>query len=147
MNVQHLDSVSVRITESTGVVIDETIPDAIVDQADELIVVDLTPALRERIIEGSCSRLAAFPSRSSGSSHKESLDALREIALLQVVEEVEAHRLAAEVLDDKDRLISNVAAKHGHHVLALVKPDPSANSIVRRAWEMSERLGGRLDLL
>jgi two-component system, OmpR family, sensor histidine kinase KdpD len=78
---------------------------------------------------------------------KEHLDVLREIALLQVVEEFEAHRLAAEVLDHQDRLISNVAAEHEHHFLGLVKPDPSANRIVRRGWEMSERLGGRLDLL
>jgi two-component system, OmpR family, sensor histidine kinase KdpD len=78
---------------------------------------------------------------------------LREIALLQVVEEVEAHRLTAEMLDYEHLLISNVATEREHqterehHLRGRVKPDPSANRIVRRAWEMSERLGGRLDLL
>ncbi len=72
---------------------------------------------------------------------------LREMALLQVVEEVEAHRLTAEMLSDEDRLISNVAAERSHRFLALVRPDPSANRIVRRAWTIAERLGGELDLL
>lgn len=64
-----------------------------------------------------------------------------------MVEEVEAHRLAAEMLGHEDRVISKEMAERDHHFLGLVKPDPSANRIVRRAWEMSERLGGGLDLL
>jgi two-component system, OmpR family, sensor histidine kinase KdpD len=148
LNVQHLESVSRRITESTGIVIAETIPDGIVDEAAELVVVDLTPeALRERIIEGKVFPAGSVPVALQRFFTKEHLDVLREIALLQVVEEVEAHRVAADVLDHQDRLLSNVAAEHEHHFLGLVKPDPSANRIVRRAWEMSERLGGKLDLL
>ena len=67
--------------------------------------------------------------------------------MLQVVEEVEAHRLAAEVLDEQDRLISNVSTERAHRFLGLIKPDPSANRIIRRAWTIAERLGGELDLL
>ena len=67
--------------------------------------------------------------------------------MLQVVEEVEAHRLAAEVLDEQDRLISNVSTERAHKFLGLIKPDPSANRIIRRAWTIAERLGGELDLL
>ena len=148
INVQHLESVSRRITESTGIVIPETIPDGIVDEADELVVVDLTPeALRERITEGKVFPAGSVPVALQRFFTKEHLDVLREIALLQVVEEVEAHRLAADVLDHQDRLLSNAAAEHEHRFLGLVTPDPSANRIVRRAWEMSERIGGKLDLL
>jgi two-component system sensor histidine kinase KdpD len=74
---------------------------------------------------------------------KDNLDVLREMALLQVVEEVEAHRLTAEMLNDDDRLISNVPAERTHTFLGLVKPDPSANRIIRRAWTIAERLGWR----
>jgi len=148
VNVQHLESVSHRITENTGTVIDETMPDHIVDNADEVVVVDLTPeALRERIIEGKVFPAGSVPVALQRFFTKENLDVLREIALLQVVEEVEAHRLTADMLDHQDRLISNIAVEHEHHFLTLVKPDPSANRIIRRAWEMSERLGGRLNLL
>jgi K+-sensing histidine kinase KdpD len=64
-----------------------------------------------------------------------------------VVEDVEAHRLAAEVLDHHDRPDLERRRRAKHHFLGLVKPDPSANRIVRARLEMSERLGGTLDLL
>ncbi len=148
VNVQHLESVSARIAQSTGIVIGETMPDGIVDDADEVVVVDLTPeALRERIVEGKVFPAGSVPLALRRFFTKENLDVLREIALMQVVEEVEAHRLAAEVLGHEDRLISSVAPEREHRFLGLVRPDPSANRIVRRAWEMSERLGGGLDLL
>lgn len=148
VNVQHLQSVSERITEETGIVIAETMPDRVIDEADEVVVVDLTPeALRDRILEGKVFPGASVPIALERFFTKQNLDVLRELALMQVVEEVEAHRLTAEMLDHEDRLISSVPGERSHRFLALVKPDPSANRIVRRAWEMSERLGGPLDLL
>jgi len=148
VNVQHLQSVSARISEQTGIVIHETVPDRVLDEADELVVVDLAPeALRARIVDGKVFPAASVPSALEGFFTTENLGVLREIALLQVVEEVEAHRLTAEILNDEDRLISNVAAERSHRFLGLVKPDPSANRIIRRAWTIAERLGGDLDLL
>ncbi len=148
VNVQHLLSVSERIAEKTGIAASETMPDRVIDEADEVVVVDLSPeALQARIVEGKVFPAGSVPIALEGFFAKENLDVLREMALLQIVEEVEAHRLAAEMLEDRDRLISNVAAERSHRFLGLVKPDPSANRIIRRTWEMSERLGGPLDLL
>ena len=148
VNVQHLQSVSERITEQTGIVVQETMPDRVIDEADEVVVVDLTPeALQARITEGKVFPAGSVPIALQGFFTKDNLNVLREMALLQVVEEVEAHRLTAEVLNDEDRLISNVAAERAHRFLGLVKPDPSANRIIRRAWTIAERLGGQLDLL
>ncbi len=148
VNVQHLQSVSERIAEKTGIVVGETMPDRVLDDADEVVVVDLTPeALKARILEGKVFPAGSVPVALERFFTKENLDVLREMALLQVVEEVEAHRLTAEMLDDQDRLISNVAGERSHRFLGLVKPDPVANRIIRRAWEMSERLGGELELL
>ena len=148
VNVQHLHSVSERIAEKTGIAIHETLPDAVLDEADEVAVVDLTPeALQARIVEGKVFPAGSVPVALERFFTKDNLDALREMALLQVVEEVEAHRLTAEMLNDQDRLISNIPAERDHRFLGLVKPDPSANHIIRRAWTMAERLGGDLDLL
>ena len=148
VNVQHLESVSQRITQTTGQAIEETMPDEVIDDADEVAVVDLTPeALRTRILEGKVVPASSVPIALQRFFTKDNLDVLREMALHQVVEEVEAHRLAAEVLRQDDRLISNVPPKLEYRFLALVKPDPSANRVVRRAWEMCERLGGKLDVL
>ena len=143
VNVQHLRSVSERIAEKTGIAVQETMPDRVVDEADEVVVVDLTPeALQTRILEGKVFPADDVPVALKTFFTKDNLDVLREIALLQVVEEVEAHRLTAEMLNDEDRLISNVPAERSHRFLGLVKPDPSANRIVRRAWTIAERLGG-----
>jgi len=148
VNVQHLQSVSERIAEQTGIVVAETMPDRVIDEADEVVVVDLTPeALQARITEGKVFPSGSVPIALERFFTKENLDVLREMALLQVVEEVEAHRLTAEMLNDEDRLVSNVGAERSHRFLALVKPDPSANRIIRRAWTIAERLGGELDLL
>jgi two-component system sensor histidine kinase KdpD len=148
VNVQHLQSVSARIGEQTGIVIEETLPDRLIDEADELVVVDLTPeALRARIVEGKVFPATSVPVALEGFFTKDHLGVLREMALLQVVEEVEARRLTAEMLNDEDRLIRNVAAERSHRFLGLVKPGPSANRIIRRAWTIAERLGGELDLL
>ncbi|MGO9761959.1 MAG: histidine kinase [Solirubrobacteraceae bacterium] len=148
VNVQHLQSVSERIAEKTGIVVRETMPDRVLDEADEVVVVDLTPeALQARITEGKVFPAGSVPVALERFFTKDNLGVLREMALLQVVEEVEAHRLTAEVLNDEDRLISNVAAERSHRFLCLVRPEPSANRIIRRAWTIAERLGGELDLL
>ena len=104
-------------------------------------------ALRARTLEGKVFPAVSVPVAFQRFFTKENLDVLREMALLQVVEEVEAHRLTAAMLGHEDRLISTAVAEREHHFLDLVKPDSSANPVVRRAWEMSERLGGGLDLL
>ena len=148
VNVQHLQSVSERIAEKAGIVVQETMPDRVIDEADEVAVVDLTPeALQARITEGKVFPAGSVPIAVKGFFTKDNLGVLREMALLQVVEEVEAHRLTAEMLNDEDRLISNVAPERPRRFLGLVKPDPSANHIIRRAWTIAERLGGELDLL
>ncbi len=53
MNVQHLESLNDQIWQSTGVRVRETIPDWVVKQADEVVMVDLTPrALLNRLERG-----------------------------------------------------------------------------------------------
>ena len=50
VNVQHLESLNDQVTELSGVRVRETIPDAVVARADEVVLVDLTPeALLERL--------------------------------------------------------------------------------------------------
>jgi two-component system, OmpR family, sensor histidine kinase KdpD len=148
VNVQHLESVAGRIGEQTGIVIQETVPDGVVDDADEVVVVDLSPeALRTRIAEGKVLPPGSVQRALEGFFNKENLAVLREIALLQVVEEVEAQRLDAETLNADERLANHVAAARQRRFLGLIKPDLTANRIVRRAWTMAERLGGDLDLL
>jgi two-component system, OmpR family, sensor histidine kinase KdpD len=148
VNVQHLESVAERVEERTGVAVSETLPDAVIDTAEEVVVVDLAPeALRKRILEGKVFPAGDVPVALARFFTRDNLDELRELALLRVVEEVEAHRLAAELPGEGDRLISTAAAERHHRCLGLVTPDPSANAIVRRAWTAAEHMGGDVDLL
>jgi len=53
MNVQHLESLNDQVWHVAGVRVRETVPDWVVDEADECVLVDLTPrALRNRIERG-----------------------------------------------------------------------------------------------
>ena len=53
MNVQHLESLNDQVWHITGVRVRETVPDWVVDEADEVVLVDLTPrALRNRLERG-----------------------------------------------------------------------------------------------
>ncbi len=90
MNVQHLESLNDQMTQITGVKVRETIPDWVVKQADEVVMVDLTPrALLNRLERG----VVYAPDkarRALENFFKEStLVALREMALRQTAHEVE----------------------------------------------------------
>ena len=74
------------------------------------------------------------------SSALERLSALRELALREVAEDVEARRQTL-VLDPRSQ--QAVAER----VLVLVTPEPRSQRILRRAWRSAERLGAQLDAL
>ncbi len=79
----------------------------------------------------------------------ENLLALREVALRQVAQEVEAKRLVVEepLGTREERVAAEVPKAVGERLLALVRPQPSSQRLVRRAWRSAQRLGTDLDLL
>jgi two-component system, OmpR family, sensor histidine kinase KdpD len=156
VNVQHLESLNDQVTELTGVRVRETVPDALLARADEVVLVDITPqSLLERLQTGKIYKPEAIQAALSGFFKIENLSSLREVALRQVAEEVEAKRLppsSAPVIGSgsraRDRLV-NTHAQHaiGERLLALVTPEPHAQRVVRRAWRSAQRLGAELDVL
>jgi len=53
VNIQHLESLNDLVAKITGVIVRERIPDPFLDDADELVVVDVTPeTLQERLLSG-----------------------------------------------------------------------------------------------
>jgi two-component system sensor histidine kinase KdpD len=150
VNVQHLESLNDQVTELTGVRVRETFPDTVLSQADEVVLVDLTPpALIERLRAGKVYPAARVPAALNGFFRVENLEALREVALRQVAEDVEAKRLKVDVVTSReDRLIDKAAPQAvGERLLALVTPQPASQRIVRRAWRSAQRLGAELDVL
>ncbi|MGZ4289994.1 MAG: histidine kinase [Gaiellaceae bacterium] len=141
VNVQHLESLNDAIAELTDVRVRETFPDRILEEADEVVLVDLTPqALQERLRGGKVYPRERAEVALQNFFRVEKLSALRELALREVAEDVGARR-QADVLDP----LSQLAV--GERVLVLVTPEPRSQRIMRRAWRSAERLGAQLDAL
>lgn len=137
MNVQHLESLNDQIWQSTGIRVRETIPDWVLKQADEVVMVDLTPrALLNRLARG----VVYPPERARAALEnffKEStLVALRELAMRQAAYAVES-RLPFEETESS----AGPTDAHGHERLLLViEPDPSSAVLVRRGRRVADYL-------
>jgi two-component system sensor histidine kinase KdpD len=141
VNVQHLESLNDSIFELTGVRVRETFPDRILDEADEVVVVDLSPEqLQERLRAGKVYAPERAEAALQNFFRQENLAALRELVLREVAEDVEARRHTS-VLDP----LSQQAVTE--RVLALVEPQPKSQRIIRRAWRSAQRLGTDIDAL
>jgi two-component system sensor histidine kinase KdpD len=149
LNVQHLESLNDQVTELSGIRVRETIPDAVVGRADEVVLVDITPeALLERLRAGKVYPADRIDAALNNFFRIENLAALREVALRQVAEEVGAKRLTSELLGSRHESVAADAPQAvSERLLALVEPYPGAQRLIRRAWRSSQRLGGELDLL
>jgi two-component system, OmpR family, sensor histidine kinase KdpD len=149
LNVQHLESLNDHITELSGVRVRETIPDAILGRADEVVLIDLTPeTLIDRLRAGKVYPAERVDAALNNFFRIENLAALREVALRQVAEEVGAKRLTTESVGSREEsLAADAPQAVRERLLALVEPYPGAQRLVRRAWRSAQRLGAELDLL
>ncbi len=141
VNIQHLESLNDEIAELTEVRVRETFPDHVLEEADEVVLVDLTPeALQERLRAGKVYAADRAEVALTNFFRSDRLSALRELALREVAEEVVAKRKSVLL----DPLSAQAVAER---VLALVTPEPRSQRILRRAWRSAERLGAPLDAL
>ena len=139
VNVQHLESLNDAVFELTGVRVRETFPDGVLDEADEVVLVDLTPeALQQRLEAGKVYPKDRAEVALVNFFKQDNLSALRELALREVAEDVEARRQPA-VLDE----LSQQAVSE--RVLAMIEPQAKSQRIMRRAWRSASRLGAEMD--
>ena len=141
VNVQHLESLNDAVFELTGVRVRETFPDHVLNDADEVVLVDLSPeALQDRLRSGKVYPGGQAERALLNFFRQDNLSTLRELALREVAEDVEARRGAAEL----DPLSKQAV---GERVLALVEPQPRSQRVLRRAWRSAQRLGAEIDAL
>jgi two-component system, OmpR family, sensor histidine kinase KdpD len=135
VNVQHLESLADIVESITGIAIRERIPDHVIDAADEVQLVDLSPqALRQRLRQG-----VVYPSSRATQALDEffregNLNALRELALRKVSSTVHED-LEAYMRDH--RIEASWAA--GERVLVCVDAQPRTQHLIRRAWRQADR--------
>ena len=109
MNIQHLESLNDQIWQISGVRVRETIPDWVVQQADEVVMVDLTPrALLNRLQRGVVYSRDKADLALKNFFREQTLVALRELALRQAAHEVE-HRM-------EDQATGSVAGEAGQRL-------------------------------
>jgi two-component system sensor histidine kinase KdpD len=154
VNVQHLESLNDQVAELTGTRVRETVPDAVLAAADDVVLIDITPdSLIERLLAGKVYPQERIATALNNFFKVENLSALREVALRQVAEEVEHKRNPHEADGARprhrdERLVDGGAPSAiAERLLALVTPEPSSQRIVRRAWRSAQRLGADLDVL
>jgi two-component system sensor histidine kinase KdpD len=136
LNVQHLESLNDVIAQITGVIVRETIPDGVIDEATEIEIVDLAPPeLLQRLKEGKI-YVPELAARAIEQFFNEgNLYALREITL----------RRAAERVDDQMLAYMQTRAipgpwPAGEHILVCVGPSPLSERLVRTARRQADRM-------
>ena len=141
VNIQHLESLNDLVHELTGIRVRETFPDRVLDDADQVVLVDLTPEeLQLRLRAGKVYPGHQVEHALLNFFKHENLAALRELALREVAEDVGARRHPT-VLDPTGQ--KPVAER----ILALITPQERSQRLMRRAWRSSQRLGAELDVL
>lgn len=143
INIQHVESLTVRVQALTGIKVQEQVPDWVLDEADEIVISDLTPeALTTRMRRGDIYPEERVERALSNFFRRGNLIALREMALQRVTRAVD------KTLDDyvrRKRLGAHwsVAEK----VAVCISSNPEARDLIARGARLAEGLGGELYIL
>lgn len=138
LNVQHLESLNGTVGAITGIRVFETVPDTVIDAAEEIILVDVTPdELIQRLQAGKVYLPQQAQAATQNFFRKGNLIALREIALRRTAEHVEDDVRSYRV----EKSIAPVWNTEGA-ILACIGPQPGSEQTVRTA----ARLAGQLNV-
>ena len=136
LNVQHVESLNDVISRVTGVIVRETVPDSVLEQAHEIKLVDLPPDdLLERLREGKVYVPAQAQRAIENFFRKGNLIALRELALRQTAERVDAQMRAYR----REQGIEQTWAV-AEQIIVAVSPSPYSLRLVRAARRMAAAL-------
>jgi two-component system sensor histidine kinase KdpD len=137
LNVQHVESLNDVIAKITGVIVRETLPDNVLEQADEIELVDLTP---EDLIERLAAGKVYVPQQAERALHsffqKSNLVALRELSLREA-----AHRLRQDVEAARQEKAARSPWATADRLLVCVGPSPTSTKLIRTAKRMATALG------
>jgi two-component system sensor histidine kinase KdpD len=142
MNIQHLESLNDQVWHIARIRVRETIPDWVVSQADEVIMIDLTPrALLHRLQRGVVYGREKAEQAMQNFFRESTLVALRELALREAAHEVERRTVSDGAIALMEQPGIPAPPSQRHRLLILVTADPQAAMVIRRA----KRIGDFLD--
>ncbi|HEX9441767.1 MAG TPA: universal stress protein [Roseiflexaceae bacterium] len=136
VNVQHIESLNDVVAQITGVIVRETVPDRIVEQADEVELIDLTPDdLLQRLKEGKVYLPQQAERAVQNFFRKGNLIALRELALRRTADRVDVQMQHYR----HDHAIAQTWPTN-ERLLVGVSPGPLSVRLVRAARRMAQAM-------
>lgn len=136
MNIQHLESIAPTVNAITGIKVRETVPDWVALMANETVIVDLTPeALQNRLRRGVVYSPEKVDQALKNFFRGGNLNALRELALRQVAEQVD--RSLESYMESKE-IDENWAVRE--RLAVCISSNPAAQYLIARAARMARRL-------
>jgi two-component system sensor histidine kinase KdpD len=143
LNIQHVESITPRVQGLTGITVRETVPDWVLDRADEIVLADLTPeALVTRMGRGDIYPQERVERALSNFFRKGNLIALREMALQRVTRAVD------RTLDDyvtRKKLSGNWQV--AERVAVCISAKPEARDLIARGARMAEAMDAEFFVL
>ncbi len=136
LNIQHLESLNDLVANITGVRVRETLPDWILDQADEVELIDISPyAMRQRMKHGNIYPKERIEAALNNFFREGNLTALREMALRRTAEKTES-QLQEYMTEHGIREIWPA----GERVLVGFDHRPHTRQVIRDAWRLAHGL-------
>ncbi|MFC4619957.1 KdpD-like non-kinase potassium sensor [Camelliibacillus cellulosilyticus] len=138
VNIQHIESLHDIVQNITGVPVRERIPDHLLSDAKEVILIDVTPeTLRKRLKDGKIYAPDKIERALQNFFTLNHLSALRELALREVADDV----------DEKAEKNGKPLAGPSEKILVCIQYDKNAEKLIRRGWRIANRLKTDLFIL
>jgi two-component system sensor histidine kinase KdpD len=143
LNIQHVESITPRVQSLTGITVRETVPDWVLDRADEVVLADLTPeALVHRMSRGDIYPQERVERALQNFFRRGNLIALREMALQRVTRAVD------RTLDDY--VTQKKLSGHwqiAERVAVCISANPESRDLIARGARMAEAMDAELIVL
>jgi two-component system sensor histidine kinase KdpD len=141
LNVQHVESLNDQVWHVTGIRVRETIPDWVVQEADEVVMVDVTPrALLHRLERGVVYAPEKARKAIANFFTESNLTALRELALRQTAHQLEERREERDEARSPKPVVDRSLSRP-ERILIWLTPHPSTAVLIRRGRRVADYLG------
>lgn len=136
VNVQHLESLNDVVAQITNTIVRETIPDSILEEADDVELIDISPDdLLKRLSEGKVYLPQQAEHAMQNFFRKGNLMALRELSLRRTAERVDTQMQVYR----QDKAVEQIWPA-GEYILVCISPSPLSSRLVRAAKRMAAGL-------
>lgn len=141
VNVQHLESLNDIVAKITGVIVRERIPDRLLEEADQVILVDVTPeTLEERLIDGKIYQPEKIQQSLKNFFQRRNLIALRELALREL----------ANAVEEQNNESSNLSGQYcpiRERIMVCISTYPNSLRLLRRGARLANYMDAPLSVL